>query len=280
MRAKRAIFNSLTCTAIAALILCSGSFGLCERPEPHQNLRADKELVEEVVPVLNPHQDSSNLNKKIFNVKLIGEFNERYRQDFGYTGIVPSRLAQNQYTQVSYLPGEQISLAEDGLRRDRYGQFIVRRLAEFHMDRYAKNSKSLKKAYEFKEVVSKYNIKIKKGYGLKINYSLVTNSMKVDLLNPFKIKASYSVQMDSSSVGPGEATEQVISLSYPVDKRTQVETHYKGVSNKLSLVGRRQLESNLEATLSWTSSAPENFIENTTGEIGEELLLMGFLWTL
>lgn len=211
--------------------------------------REDLVLVEEFIPVYRDNPKEEKEPATIFTDKLIYEFEQRYQDTFGYVPMNQQILAMNHYTEVSYHPGERVSVIEDGTRKQVYGEFIVKRLSEYHIDDYAKKNENLKSAYQVKQKLSNYDMQLSSGYKVEMRYLLSQNALNFVVRNPFNIFTRYSILMDRASFGPSRVTEQVLEFGYSLSKKTRLRSYFKSNAGTFSVVGEKRISSDITAAV-------------------------------
>jgi hypothetical protein len=231
--------------------------------------------VSEVTPVLNPDKpiDYSQL---IFRPKLEKEFKSRYEDNFGQYSVERSYGVNTHFVGssssygVMYLEQEQIQEQQE------FGEFMIKRLTEDHLDQFSKTSPVLRPAYELKERLSNVSLEVKKGYKFKLHYSLSGNYFSIQLSNPYDIYTDLVLEMDPNSFGPGEVLNRIISFGYDLDKSTRIDSKI-GLSDTpiYTFSGSQKLSKVLTASVTTSSIVhdPDNFSDR------ERLVLFGFAWT-
>ena len=120
------------------------------------DIRTEREQVSEnLVWVQQPAQDQ-DLRDRIFNQTLSREFRERYEQRFGQTEIERVFLAPNRTSYYNDAYGVKGTPQEISDERRRFGEFMMRRLAEWHVENYAKTDPSARAVWEAKERISNW----------------------------------------------------------------------------------------------------------------------------
>ncbi len=241
----------------------------------------------EIPLVTRPNREVKPLNKIIFAPNLTKEFKMRYEQTFGYTDIQRNLNAPNQHAEQEYLPGVWVTPVEDQERRQAFGNYMIKRLSEHHVDNYIKSNPSIRPVYELKERVSNLDLEVKKGYKVKINYSFSGNFLNLYVDNPYDVKTRLTMEMDPNKVGPTEVYETRLFIGYGLTSQVTVSTDYTFVDGDLSLIGTRYLGNNLYATITGVADTREGN-GNLNREVlnlqqqaleGERKLLLGLTWT-
>lgn len=144
-------------------------------------------------PPERPTEEIS-LRDQIFDRKLRREFQEEYDRRFG-----PSHL--DPYAGVA-LAGQSAASATGGFdrqnqlsdRRREFGEFMVRRLIEYHFDHYLREDPKARPILIMKEKLSQTEIGIRH-WKLNLSYALSNRTLTVNVVNPwddhFKLKWEY-----------------------------------------------------------------------------------------
>lgn len=227
--------------------------------------------VVEMVLIDNPTRQPVPLDALIFDPKLTREFKEQYEVRFGRTEVEQNLKAPNRYSTYEYATGVRVTPEEDVTKKREYGEYMFRRLAEHHVDQYAKSSPNLRPMYELKERVSNVNLQVRKGYKVKLHYSFSGNYVDVNVDNPYEVSTKVTLQMDQDSFGPSTVNETILSLGYPVTTSVTVGSYYQINAGSFSLAGYKQLQSNLSTSI--TGSTHLSDAEK------ESRVIIGFTWS-
>lgn len=244
--------------------------------------------VYEIQLVSEPFPEEVELKKMFFVPRLNKEFKERFEQTFGFTDIERNISAPNQYAEQEYQPGVWVTPEEDQLRREAFGNYMVKRLTEHHVDEYVKSNPAVRPVYELKERVSNVKLEVKKGYRVNIRYNFSGNFLNVKVDNPYDIESRLTLQMNPEQVGPSEILETRLYLGYEINREIAVSTDYAFYDGDLILIGSRNMGNNVSVTLTGSADLKEsqrNLIQNallTNRQLdieGEKRLLLGLTWT-
>lgn len=199
-------------------------------------------IVEDLV-IVGPPETGMSLRERIFNAKLTKEFTDRYEQKFGRTEQQRAYLASNNQTYYTDPFGFQGTPQEINNERRRFGEFMIRRLAEHHVENYAKHDPKARVVWEAKEKLS--NVRLAIGRAVKVNakYSLSGNSADIHLQNPW-VGAKVTTYFGDSFV-----RETVISLSRGITPTIVAETHVAFDDGIVSLIGRKSFTAALSGSL-------------------------------
>lgn len=179
-------------------------------------------------------EEGPELRDRIFNEKLSREFRERYEEKFGRTEIErvfqsPNRLSY--YNDVYGMKGTPQEISDE---RRKFGEFMVRRLAEWHVENYAKNDPKVRPVWEAKEKISKIQVEVAT-FKVDAQYSIAGNTFDVKLKNPWA-ESKVTLQMNPDGFGPGPINETLITVLKPVTKTYTVEGRWRVTDGVVSLI--------------------------------------------
>lgn len=237
-----------------------------------QDVSGERELqIVEMEMIERPRSDEGgSFNSLIFVPELEKEFQGKYEKQFGYTVSEQSlNVSRSSYLQQNF-SGINESPERQNERERAYGEYVVRRLMEYHADRYAKASPSIRPVYEAKERLSNIKIEVKRGYRLKVHYSLSGNYLDLDFENPLEIETKCIFQMDEKSLGPGAIDEATLKIRYTLTRSVAVGSYYGFRAGQFSLAGYKALENGIS-----TSITGSTYIEDSNKE---NRLILGLSW--
>lgn len=203
------------------------------------DIRMEREQkTEELVWIQKPSEDKA-LRDRIFNDRLSREFRERYEQRFGQTEIERVFLAPNRtsyYNDVYGMKGTPQDILNE---RRKFGEFMVRRLAEWHVENYAKNDPSVRVVWEAKEKLSNLKMEVA-SFRVDAQYSIAGNIFDIKLVNPYA-QSKISLLMNPNQFGPGPIDEALLSVIKPINSRYTVEGRWRVTDGFLSVIQYRPL---------------------------------------
>ena len=229
-----------------------------------------KVRIVEMAFVEKPVTDDTSLSELIFDDKLTREFTRQYEARFGRTEAEINLNVFNHYTVYEdESNGRVITVEEDVAKQRAFGEFMMRKLAEHHVDNYIKSSPTARPIYELKEKVSNIKVQVRKGYKVRFNYSYSGNYVTMRTDNPYDIENRLVLQMDPNSIGPSEIQDSYFSLGYPITTTVSLGTQVRQQSGEFSIIGKKNLGHGMSASL--TGSTYEKSLKNN-------LILVGFVW--
>jgi len=188
------------------------------------------------------------ISERIFNEKLSKEFRDKYEEKFGRTEIERVYQSPNRTTYYNDVYGPTGTLEEINKERKEFGDFMFRRLAEYHVDDYLKNDPSARPIYEVKERISNVRVEVSK-IRIDIQYSIAGNTLDLKLNNPYLDDTKIRVEMDPESIGPSSVNETRLMVGKRVTKTVFMQSDYLTQKGVVSLVGRKTLTRNLSSSL-------------------------------
>lgn len=216
------------------------------------DVRAERERIESDLNWVAQPRQETELRDRIFNQSLSREFRERYEQRFGRTEIERVFLAPNRTTYYNDVYGVRGTPQELNDERRRFGEFMVRRLAEWHFEDYAKNDPKVRPVWEAKERISNLKVEVA-SFRLDAQYSISSNTVDVNMINPW-VKSKVTLEMNPDQFGPGPVNETLLSITKPIGFHYSVETRWRVTDGIVSLIQSRSIGRNWGGSLT-TSAA-------------------------
>lgn len=216
-----------------------------------------------------PEEASAAESGPLVNDKLTKEFQLRFEERFGVTQMEQSMNSPGQFDEYIYY-GETVSLKEYQKEQRSFGEYMARRLTEHHVDIWAKSSPSFRPVYELKDKVTNLNMQVKKGYKLKINYSLSGGHLDFRLDNPYDVDTRLRLEM----AGAATPEEVMLMMSVPVGTLWTVSTMFRQRDGIVQVVGSRYLAPGLTGTITGSSDSKDEGLNQK-----QDLFLLGVAWT-
>ena len=245
--------------------------------------------IEEMVVIEKPQKKGRPLKNIIFDKKLTKEFKRRYERQFGDTEADQNiELDVHRNSAEDGPRGSRVTAEEGGQQERQFGEYMMKRLTEHHLDKYMRTNPRARKIYELKKRLSNVSVKVKKGYKFSFRYSYTGNDLTLRLKNPYDIINRVVLQMDPSQFGPSQVQETHIYLRYALNKKLQLGTHYLMRSQSIHLLGYQRLTSNLRSSLTLSSLKPSKLtdpvdssaLDSTFSSQNEKRILLGLVWSL
>ena len=244
-----------------------------------------KQVVNEMVLPKEPPEQSVLLKEILFDPTLEKEFRTEYRKRFGQTdaevnfnagslNIGTSRFGD--YNTTYYGPGRGTSFINEQelIQRQRsFADFMMRRMFEYHVDRYARSRQDLRQAYEVKEKIAKVAVAVKKGYKVKVNYSYSGKYFNFRLDNPYDV--DLEMRYDLNPVYPtSSGRETTFNVGYQINPRIRASGLYNVEDGTANVSVWRKLTRRMGATLSYST-----YFNNSTSSIRQTIYLIGWSWS-
>lgn len=225
----------------------------------------------EMVMLDQPRDNRPPLRDVIFNEKLSKEFQEQYRYRFGRSEAEQVLNTQARFDGYTFHSGENVTVQEYQKRQRGFGEFMMRRLGEYHIDQWVKKDPSLRPIHTAKERVSNLNVKMKRGYNLKWKYNLSGPHMEFRVENPYGVDAQVRMEMKGVLSAP---VETMYSLGYPVNNRVRLSALHKDYDQLYQVSVGRVLAPGMWGSLTYSTDASDK-----GDTIKQDLILIGFHWS-
>lgn len=216
----------------------------------------------------------TDYQKLIFTEKLTEEFKVKYKEKFGHTQAEIQLNPANKYAMTQYSASIVYTAEEARYENQLFGEYMFRRLVEFHVDQYFKGNPTMRKVYEVKDRISNVDMEVKQGYKLKLNYNLADNSVNVSLENPYKLENKFVIQMDPKAFWFSDVHERIIFVRYQFDKVHSLASNYKIVDGIISVIGERKVSPALT-----TNITGQTFVHEEGESIRDNRLIVGFTYS-
>lgn len=224
----------------------------------------------EMVMLPRPKENTKPLSEVIFNQKLSKEFQTQYESRFGQTQAEQVINTQARSDEYNFYTGQNVTIQEYQKQQRNFGEYMARRLTEFHVDHWAKNDPDFRPVYAVKEKVSNLNVTMKKGYKFRWKYNLAGPNMEFRVENPYDIDAKVRTEMTGVISSPAEV---IYSVGVPVTDKVYLSALHRSEDQFYQLVAYRPLTRTIAASI--TGSMDNS---NQGLNIKQNLFLVGFSW--
>jgi hypothetical protein len=200
----------------------------------------------EMVMLERPKDPPKATGRVLIDEKLSKEFQDQYKYRFGQTNaeqVINSPARDDEYV---YYNNQNVTMQEYQRYQRQFGEYMGRRLVEYHFDHWAKNDPTIRPVYEMKDRISNVDVKLAKAYKVKWKYSFSGPYMEASLENPYHIEAKVQMQMTGVVSAPAE---MVYSCGYPLTSRIQLAALYRQRDGLYQLVATRQMTKHLSTSL-------------------------------
>lgn len=198
----------------------------------------------DIVPLQPPPPLGPTLSQRIFNDKLVREFRDRYEERFGRTEAEQIYNSPNRFSYFNDLYGFKGTFQEMNEEKRRFGDFVVRRLLEYHIDEYAKNEPKVRPVWEAKERLKEIHVEVA-SFRFDAQYSIAGNVLDLKVRNPYASLARVRIHMDAGRIGPAPVHEVTYSIGREITRTVYAEAHYDSYDGLLSFIQRKGIWPNL-----------------------------------
>lgn len=202
----------------------------------------------------------------ILTEKMSKEFSHEFRYRFGFTEFEQLQFTSNRFVSGGE-NGRLVPVDEFIDKQKSFGEYMMRELAEYHVDNYLKGNRNVRVVYQVKEKISNVEVKAAGTYKIKIRYKISSNRVLVKLTKPNEV---FHQQLDTKLDGKGAT----VRLGYDVSKTVRVGADYALVDQVISLRSEKNLTPSVVASITGQS-----FQKNLAAdEPKQERLLLGLGW--
>ncbi len=235
--------------------------------------------VEMVLISVPPKEQRSLLGRPLMDAKMTKEFETQYDLKFGRTDAERNLSNSNRFAFFEYPGGKTETIDAHTDRQRRFGEYMVRRLTEHHVDQYAKSNPDIRPIYEIKDKISNVNVEMREGYKLRLHYSYSGNYLDAKLENPYNLGSKITLQMKDGGIGPSRVERAIFAVEYPYSKIVTVSAFHE-IDNaaSTSVVCARKLTRSLTSTVTLSQNAPVDRDQPLTSP-RNDLILVGLSWT-
>ncbi|MBL7689276.1 MAG: hypothetical protein JNJ49_14665 [Bdellovibrionaceae bacterium] len=244
LRQNRAMFGaamlSVRLFVVAGLLFSVWSPRAWARNEDYvSDVRAERLQKERDLVWAQRPEAETELRHRIFNEELSREFRDRYEQKFGRTEIERVFQAPNRLSYYNDAYGVRGTPQELGDERRRFGEFMIRRLTEWHVENYAKNDPKVRPVWEAKEKISKLKVEVA-SFRFDAQYSIAGNTLDMKLVNPW-VESKVTLLMNPDQFGPGPVNETLVSVFRSITPKYALESRWRVSDGILALIQHRSL---------------------------------------
>ncbi|GIL16665.1 MAG: hypothetical protein BroJett040_04160 [Oligoflexia bacterium] len=178
----------------------------------------------EIFLFVTPPPNETKLTEVIFNRELSKEFRSKYQEKFGRVDSESAVYQSSRFDMNENLKNRPLAIEAELKERRQFGEFMTKRLTEWHVDNYIKSKPQMRKVYELKEKLSHMEVEVTKESKMDLRYSLAGNTLDVIYDNPW-IDSKLAVEMDPGAFGPSQVQENRVWLGKNLNKKTRVNTN-------------------------------------------------------
>lgn len=214
-----------------------------------ESIPENEEVGEILYAIPDPQKNDSTLNEYIFTDKLSREFEQRYAEQFGRSSpeIIYTRTP---YLTSNYTEGQSLTFDEEEYqeRQRDFGNFMLKRLVEFHIQNEAKTNPQLKAVNNVKESVEKVDVSFSDNFKLRAKYHISSNTARFSMMNPY---LDFTMRMElARTLSFGDVLETVYSFqkSFQFSGSTHYLDYYQR-QNRLDFTSVKQITPKVYASL-------------------------------
>lgn len=161
-----------------------------------QDVQKEKdEKFYEVFLFAEPAVKEKPLSEIIFNQALSKEFKNRYRERFGTIDTESIAYQRNDFERLEAFRATKAAEANSSERR-RFADYMIKRLAEWHIDNYIKSEPSMRPVYQLKERLKKVEVRVDKQTKFEGRYSLAENVLDILIENKYLDETRLSLDFE------------------------------------------------------------------------------------
>ncbi len=225
----------------------------------------------EMVMLPRPKENSTPLSQKIFNDRLSKEFQDQYQYKFGSSLAEQVLNTQAPDDGYAYFSGQNVTIQEYQKQQRQFGEYMMRRLTEFHVDDWAKKDPDFKPVYAVKEKMSNLSMAVKKGYKVRWKYNFAGPNMEFRLTNPYDIDTKVRMEMTGILSSP---TEVIYSLGIPAGDKWYVSALHRQEDKLYQLVAYRPLTRRISGSVTVSTDQSDKGLSTK-----QDLYLVGLSWS-
>jgi hypothetical protein len=192
-----------------------------------QKIKTERESKYEEITIFVPQYvlTHENLNDKLFNFELSKEIKSKYILQFGTVDTDAFIYKDSRYAEMSDDNRRGIVAEKASIdAREAFAQYMVKRLTEFHLDRFIKEDPKMRHVYEVKEKISNVKVEINKETKFNLQYSLAGNTLDFNLTNPY-LDSRYISYMNPSNFGPTSPIENRLLLGKQIYPQLRINLY-------------------------------------------------------
>lgn len=199
-----------------ALLLSVKCFGestqnLSAYPGYTNDVEAEKAERFYEVYLFAPPPAQTSLKDQIFS-PLTKEFQNRYVEKFGVIDTDALNYKPMNYTAFDNIGADSVQQQQASDERKDFGNYMVRRLMEYHVDNYVKTDPQMRPIYDTKQKLQDVKVQVNDSVKLNLQYNFSSNIADFYVNNPW-VESKMSFEMSKGSFGPSSVQEYRIWLN-------------------------------------------------------------------
>jgi len=201
----------------------------------------------EVFLFLEPPPPVKPLQSVIFNPQLSKEFRDKYWETFGQDDTDSIAYQHGDFETFDNNKGAVSSVETLSAARENFAGYMMKRLAEWHLDNYIKSDPSARPLYELKEQLKNVEVNVTKETKLEMQYNLAGNTLDMIYNNPV-CDSKLSIEMDPGSIGPAPVQDEKLILVRPLRETWKVQNTWTTIDARSKLEFIKQYTPHLSST--------------------------------
>lgn len=179
--------------------------------------------------VLKPKEEKKHLREVLFNRSISQQIYNKYVTEFGRND-----LSSNEYNQAGYYyeMSQEASLKDQNQnfsdqekkRRQKFGTFIARTVAEYHVGNFFTNEPRVGSSWQLAEQANNMQIELAENVTLSGDYVFGSNELHISLRQP-QIEIKFISQMNPDSLF-SSAAQNIYQATYFRSDEQTFETKY------------------------------------------------------
>ncbi|HMN68825.1 MAG TPA: hypothetical protein PKC28_09840 [Bdellovibrionales bacterium] len=266
---------------LALTVWCSAAFAVEDAADPSSgfgnhygytfNVQEERDKRDlEMVMIDEPAPLGPPISEKIFNEKLSKDFQTQYQYRFGLTPIEQAINAGGPTEEYNYSTGDNATVIDRAKKQEQFGEYMARKLIEYHVDDWARNDPDFRPVYAVKDKISNVNMQVSKGYKFKWKYNFAGPYMDFRLENPYDVDMKLRVEMSGVV---SEPNEYIFSFSYRATKKVHLTTEYRHEDGLYQFIVTRALAPNMSMSL---STLTDTRMEGPS--VNQDLVMLSWAW--
>lgn len=210
-----------------------------------ETLEPENEEVGEILySVDNPYKNDVRFSERMFDPALKKDITSRYREQFGRTEaeIIQTRTP---YLNSNFSEGASITFNEEEYQKQqrKFGNYIAKRLVEYHFEKEAKENPDLRGVYEAKQTIENASASVGR-IKIRGRYRIASNSIITYIRNPW---LDLEARFELSSGGGA-----VYSVGRDLGKGYSFVSDYYPEDPRLDIIGRKKVTDALSLSLTYS----------------------------
>ena len=259
--------KTIVCLSTVLFAVSTMANELSQHPGYVSNVEEERNQVrEEVVITPLPNRIETDWSRDIFTEKMSKEFSHEFRYRFGFTEFEQLEFTSNRFVESSD-SGRLVPVNEFIEEQEDFGEFMIKELSEYHVDRYLRSRESTRVIYRTKEAISNVEVATASGYKFKMRYKLSSNRATFRFIKPGQ-------RFHNELVTKLSGDETTLRFSYDLTKTIVVGTDYIFDDEIFAVRGSKQLTPKLS-----TSIVAQSYQKDLSAETPkQERILLGLSW--